>query len=230
MENKFKEASATDCGIRYLGGKGVLLSARGSRRIEDIVTQSKDQLSQWFTALRSWISTDVGVGRWGWIRLFTEWQPESSDSRSYIEESLPGKSSLEKPVMADEGDKKVQIACQEVVDDLVTDLSLNLYRRDVELGSGSCRGFSRGIFEFGDDCINEDINGKKDNGFFALVALDSESRMDKLGERIGPSQVGHGIDNKGIRKSRLAAPTFSERLGVEGRNEGPGYSTEVPKA
>ncbi|GAB4835172.1 hypothetical protein Ancab_000082 [Ancistrocladus abbreviatus] len=122
MENQFKEVGATDCNTRYLGGRGGLLSARGSKRIEDIVAQSKDELSRWFTGLRSWVSTNVDevtfpiqvivegswVGGTEILSSFTKWQPESSDSRSCIEESLPGKSSSKKPIMVDLGDKKRQ--------------------------------------------------------------------------------------------------------------------------
>ncbi|GAB4829834.1 hypothetical protein Ancab_019483, partial [Ancistrocladus abbreviatus] len=58
-----------------------------------------------------------------------------------------GKSSSEKLVMADLGDKKVLIACKEVDDDPVVDLSLNLHRRDIEPDSESCRGFSVGFLK-----------------------------------------------------------------------------------
>ncbi|GAB4848578.1 hypothetical protein Ancab_003284 [Ancistrocladus abbreviatus] len=103
-------------------------------------------------------------------------------------------------------------------------------RKVAEPGSKSCRGFCQGIFEIGDGCINEEINGEKDNGFYALEALNSVSAIEKLGERIGLTQVGRGSGTKGIRKILTTAQTSSEKMGLEGLEEGPGYVADVLKA
>ncbi|GAB4853659.1 hypothetical protein Ancab_017849 [Ancistrocladus abbreviatus] len=144
--------------------------------------------------------------------------------------TLWGRSSLEKLDTADLGAKRAQIECQEIDDNPAGDLSLNLHRRVEELGFESCKGFSQGIFEIGDGCINEDINGEKDNGFYTMEAPDSDSATEISGERIGLTQVGRGTGTQGIRKIMTATQTSSERMGLEGREEELGYLEDVLKA
>ncbi|GAB4844674.1 hypothetical protein Ancab_038076, partial [Ancistrocladus abbreviatus] len=120
--------------------------------------------------------------------------------------------------------------CQKKDGDPAADLSLNLHRRVEDPGFASCRGFSRRIFEIGDGCINEGINGEKDNDFYALIAPDSIFATKKLRERIGPTQMGQGSGNVGIKEVMLVTQTIAEKMGQVGREEAVGYMADVLRA
>ncbi|GAB4859063.1 hypothetical protein Ancab_010528 [Ancistrocladus abbreviatus] len=70
----------------------------------------------------------------------------------------------------------------------------------------------------GDGCINEDINGEKYD-FYAMVAPNSISAIEKTSERIGLTQMGRGSGNEGLKEIMMAAQTTTERMGLVGREE-----------
>ncbi|GAB4837473.1 hypothetical protein Ancab_002333 [Ancistrocladus abbreviatus] len=136
------------------------------------------------------------------LHSYIDWLSEPSDSRSYVEEPLPSTSTLEKKRHGGSGSQH-----------------------------GSQRvGFSRGIFEIGDGYINEGINGEKDNDFYALIAPDSISTIEKMRERIGLTQMGQGSGNIGIKQVMLVAQTSAEKIGQVGREDEVGFMADVLKA
>ncbi|GAB4853303.1 hypothetical protein Ancab_017485 [Ancistrocladus abbreviatus] len=59
LECKLKAKGVKDCNIRYLGGRGVLLLASGSRDIKAIVVEHKKELQQWFVLIKPWETMDI---------------------------------------------------------------------------------------------------------------------------------------------------------------------------
>ncbi|GAB4847248.1 hypothetical protein Ancab_026289, partial [Ancistrocladus abbreviatus] len=94
LECKIKESGVMDYILRYIGGKGVLLSSNGSRNIKEIVAEHKNVLNQWFALIRPWGTLDVEEATmfdgFNVLSRFNEWHLMFSASSSYVEDSLIG--------------------------------------------------------------------------------------------------------------------------------------------
>ncbi|GAB4835625.1 hypothetical protein Ancab_000533 [Ancistrocladus abbreviatus] len=199
LECKIEESGVSDCSLRYLGGKGVLLSSNGSRKINENIAENVSKFNQWcleftrillHTSCMSSINSKLEIRVDGevvpiWVvedvSLFDSYEVLSgiigrhsmfSTFSNYVADSLSGQKSIvdRAPVTtAVENNPTVVLQREE---DMVVNLSVPLQSGIRVADEEVGMGFSREICELGDGCINGDKQGVSNS---LLVIPDSGS-------------------------------------------------------
>ncbi|GAB4834353.1 hypothetical protein Ancab_032608 [Ancistrocladus abbreviatus] len=172
LESKIKESGVMDCNLRFLGGKGVLPSSNG------IDSNTRDHKCLEFARILLhtspmsminsklkiringdivpvWVAKEATMfDRYDILSRFNEQHLMFSASSSYVEDSLISQNSMGNRSLATKVVENHPTVVHSGEEGAAANLSITLQNGSRATDKGAGKGFSREIFESGDNCIN----------------------------------------------------------------------------